>query len=313
MKKENESPEHRRAKQLIYEMGMLKVNDLHIYDDISLITDYYGFDKESFTSRFGKEAGVLIPGGTLVFEEVYMEDSLKDRLCIQSDDMIPDILGIIGNQHYAIEVVYKHDLSLADEAGRNKVAEYFYRNFNVIRIYVNNLEQINSGDIVGEWYMSQYAQECRRKIWAVTFPGLIKDASKTTKVCDYRTDRKVQCYRTKLESASSSTEAQNGKIRFINMESCAQKRSEFGKDGHKKAKTQICKYAIYADKMERVFTGKETACIHCYRFDNPITKDSSGRGGDWTTFPQFFATLKLEYLPSHNMFNRAFKEKYGDK
>lgn len=304
MKKENESPEHRRAKQLIYEMGMLKVNDLHIYDDISLITDYYGFDKESFTSRFGEKAGVLIPGGTLVFENVYYEHNLKKRLGLDRN-LFTDIFVEIGNTYYAIEIIYKHDLTLNRENYENeedyergvfKLKTYFEKNINVIKVRVQDMEQINSGNFIGEWYMSEYAQQCKSKIWRASFPAILTDF-KGDYVSDYNKDRNLLCYKSVRDDYSEDNK--HTSPTQITLEECKN--------------IKKCPYGIYADRQERVFNDIEGSCIHCYMCDYPFDRKSSGRKGKWTTFYQFLTTLKLEYLPSQNMFNRAFKEKYRER
>lgn len=298
----NESYKHKRTKQLIYEMGMLKVKDLHIYDDICLTTDYHGFEKDVFVPKFG--AGVLLKGGTLVFDTVEVECNIKKRFGLEHD-IFPDLFATIGNSYYAIEIVYKHDLTLnradyrSDEDYQNslyKLKAYFSNGINVIKVYVNNItsKQIEKGQFSGEWYLSNYAQVCKNKIWSVTFPAVLKDVADDW-VNDYNDDRNLLCYKNVHDAYNENTNAfpSPSQITVRECKECTN-----------------CIYGVYADGQNRVFTKEQSSCIHCYECTTHFNSRYSGRKGKWSTFKQFLTTLMLDYLNSTSLFDKTFAERY---
>lgn len=298
----NESPEHKKVKRIIKELKMVKVKPLKLCDDVSILSDYYGFEKETYEDKF--KGLQLISEGTLIFDRLGTEDSILAAFDVKPTRR-PDILAYIGNQEFAIEVVKTHDIDINTEDGREKYKTYFLRHTNVLRINISNktMEDIINGDFIAEWSLSEYAQHFINNIWRATFPALIKD-DEDKQTYKYGHDMHLQCYRTKLQTS-------NGSIMSITLDKCKANRNALDKDG--RLNRFVCKNAIYADKVdERIFRAKETACIHCYQWDNPIDKTDSGRKGNHTTFDKYISQLKEEinnqFINGINLFDDKFKE-----
>lgn len=186
-----ESLKHYVAKRMIKELGCLKVEALTFADDTAINSDFSGFRGEDGKCNSVFKNQVLINAGTLVAEKAETEVDLGGYRS--------DVLYTVGNEKYAIEVVYTHGLWPDEKTGHDfeKMKYYYDKDINVIVVEIGDLsiEDIVNGKFTGKWRLSNYARKCLKTLWHICDHSFVKDSNNHNAKYNIPKDGYVACVR----------------------------------------------------------------------------------------------------------------------
>lgn len=286
----NNGIKHDRTVQTIVKLGCLRVKPLTFASDAAMNWDFTGFDRPIYTNCH------LYEECTVVADKVRSELAMTLQDFPFPENYKPDIIFDIGDKIYAIEVIDKHPLFPKIQNTDKDLAKmkyYFDNNIDVIAVNITHLsmEDIESGNFYGEWYLSSYARQCMEILYSMCKHSYVKN-DLGNNVQNFNAGTIVcNCYGAK--STNVSTE------HCRNCQNSSQNVLYAFRDKDRKLGDE--KDYFYQYKGDKYNTGN--LCVHCFKFD----AFNKFRTRDKWTLPNFLQLFKTTFGHRADLFNERFK------
>ena len=288
---------HELAVEIIKRTRSLRVNPLTFASDTAINYDFEGFKRPVYANQN------LYNKCTLIADEVRVDSSIIEF----GVKYRPDVLFIINNEYYAIEVIDTHGLfpELDDDESLLKMQAYFKNHINVIVVRITDMDadDIYDGKFTGEWYLSNYAQRCFKSLYSLCKHSYVKDADGY--IVDNINDgyEVCNCYKTKDSNGSYGgitvalcKECQKaiGTMYFAFKDRDRSESEVIDDDGNKK---------VYFYPYFKTRKNSGNLCIHCFK----LGESKEFRSNKPLTLPNVVANFHTSFGHAVQEFDKRYK------